>query len=291
MPEVVFGHGASAVRSRARFSRRKPIPIIDSDRTTTPTMTKPPVNSWIAFRKPRPQGRLRLFCFPYAGGGASIYRGWQEALPPEIEVCPVQPPGRENRLSEKRFLRVGPLAEAITEAIRPLTDLPFAFFGHSLGAVVAYETARRLRESGGPGPVQIIVSARRAPGVPPRDEPTYSLPPDEFRAKLEELEGTPEAVLEHPELMELMEPLLRADFELNDTYEPSSGSPLDCPVTVFGGLEDPDVDREHLEPWREITRGAFRLRMFAGGHFFLHDPQARVTETVAQELMPRIAAA
>ena len=231
---------------------------------------------------------MRLFCFPYAGGGASIYRSWQDGLPAEIEVCPVQPPGRENRLSHERFLRVGPLADAVIEAIQPLVDLPFAFFGHSLGAVVAYETAVRLRDSGAPAPVQIIVSARRAPGVAPRDEPTYDLPPDEFRAKLEELEGTPKAVLDHPELMELMEPLLRADFELNDTYEPSGKPPLDSPVTVFGGLEDPDVEREHLEHWKEVTRAEFRLRMFAGGHFFLHDHQATVTASVAEELMPKI---
>lgn len=252
-------------------------------------MKNPSANPWIAFRRPRQQAGLRLFCFPYAAGGASIFRTWQDGLPQEIEVCPIQPPGRENRLSEERFLRVPPLAEAVADAIRPLTDVPFAFFGHSLGAVVAYETALRLRETGGPAPLMMIVSARRAPGVPPRDEPTYSLPPDEFRAKLEELEGTPKAVLEHPELMELMEPLLRADFELNDTYEPSGKEPLECPVTAFGGLEDPDVDREHLEPWEKITRGAFRLRMFAGGHFFIHEQQPTVIASVAQELMPRLA--
>ena len=255
-------------------------------------MSRPSSNPWIAFRKPRPQARLRLFCFPYAGGGASIYRSWQEGLPEEIEICAVQPPGRENRLSEERILRVQPLAAAITEAVGPLLDLPFAFFGHSLGAVVAYETALRLRETGATTPLAIIVSARRAPGVPPPDEePTYKLPPDEFRAKLEELEGTPRAVLEHPELMELMEPLLRADFELNDTYEPSASgaTPLECPVTAFGGLEDSDVEREHLEPWQKISQGQFRLRMFAGGHFFLHELQSAVTAAVAQELMPRIA--
>ena len=252
-------------------------------------MSKAPANPWIAFRKPRAQARLRLFCFPYAGGGASIFRTWQDGLPAEIEVCPIQPPGRENRLSEERFLRVEPLSVEIAAAIKSLTDLPFAFFGHSLGSVVAYETALRLREAGIPEPLQMIVSARRAPGEPPRDEPTHNLPPEAFRAKLVELEGTPKAVLEHPELMELMEPLLRADFELNDTYEPSGAAPLECPVTVFGGLEDPDVERESLEPWAKISKGRFRLRMFAGGHFFLHEQQATVTASVAQELMPRIA--
>lgn len=251
-------------------------------------MTKTSTNPWIAFRKPRAQARLRLFCFPYAGGGASAYRAWQASLPAEIEVCPVQPPGRENRLSEERFLRVGGLAEAVRGALDELLDLPFAFFGYSLGAVVAYETALLLRDAG-LEPLQLLVAARRAPSVPPDQEPTYDLPEAEFRAKLEELEGTPNEVLEHPELMELMEPLLRADFELNDTYEPTAATPLSCPVTAFGGLEDPDVDRQSLEAWREVSGGRFRLRMFAGGHFFLHEHQPALIAAVAQELMPRIA--
>ncbi len=244
-------------------------------------------NPWIAFRKPRPQARLRLFCFPYAGGGASAYRLWQENLPPEIEVCPVQPPGRENRLSEERFRRVAPLAEAVSQAVSPLLDLPFAFFGHSLGAVVAYETAITLRRSTGKSPVHLIASARRAPQVL-EDDPTYNLPPEEFRAKLERLEGTPVEVLEHPELMELMEPLLRADFELNDTYEPSPAAPLECPVAVFGGLEDHETNRELLDPWRAVTRAAFRLRMFPGGHFFLNERRQQVLTAVAQELAPLV---
>ncbi|HEX9734271.1 MAG TPA: alpha/beta fold hydrolase [Thermoanaerobaculia bacterium] len=254
------------------------------------TTTTAAANRWIAYRKPRPHARLRLFCFPYAGGGASIYRTWQAALPPEVEVCPVQPPGRENRLSEERFLRVGPFAAAICDALAPLLDLPFALFGHSLGAVVGYETALKLRDEAGKSPLCLLVSARRAPRVPPDDEPTYDLPDAEFRAKLQELEGTPEEVLVHPELMQLVEPLLRADFELNDTYEPSDRPPLACPVTAFGGLEDPDVAREQLEPWREVTRGPFRLRMFAGGHFFLQEQQQALLAAVAQELMPRLAA-
>lgn len=211
-------------------------------------------------------------------------------MPPGIEVCPVQPPGRENRLSEQRFVRVGPLAEAICEAVKPLLDVPFAFFGHSLGAVVGYEAALRLRKKGEAEPVQLIVSARRAPSVPRDDEPTYNLPDEEFRAKLAELEGTPKEVLEHPELMELMEPLLRADFELNDTYEPSDEPALDIPVTAFGGLEDPEVARDDLDAWRQVSRGTFRLRMFAGGHFFLHEHQQALIAAIAQELVPRIPA-
>lgn len=250
-------------------------------------MKTAPGNPWIAFRKPRPRPRLRLFCFSYAGGGASVFRTWQADLPQELEVCPVQLPGRENRLSEERYRRIAPLTESLCEAIEPLLDLPFAFFGHSLGAIVAYETALRLRDEKGRSPVYLMVSARRAPRIPP-DDPMYELPDDEFRTRLQELEGTPAEVLEHPELMELMEPLLRADFELNDTYEPSDKPPLTCPVAGFGGLTDPDVSRENLEAWREVTRGAYRLRMFPGGHFYLHEHRQALLTAVAQDLMSRL---
>ncbi len=248
---------------------------------------KPPSDPWIAFRKPNPRARLRLFCFSYAGGGASVYRTWHRQLPADIEVCPVQIPGREGRLKEERFRRVERRAGALPEALRPYLDMPFAFFGHSLGAIVAYETAVRLRAEQGKSPVILLVSARRAPQVPPDEEPIYALPPDEFHAKLREFDGTPAEVLEHPELMELLEPLLRADFELNDTYDAATEKPrLDCPITAFGGLEDKDVDRESLEAWREMTRGPFRMRLFPGGHFYLHEGSGTLITAVAQDLMP-----
>lgn len=252
-------------------------------------VARKPSDPWIAFRKPRPHARLRLFCFSYAGGGASVYRTWQQDLPPEIEVCPVQLPGREGRLKEERFRRLEPLIAALTPALVPYLDLPFAFFGHSLGAIVAYEVAQKLRAEHGQGPLCLLVSARRAPHVPPDDEPMYDLPSEEFRERLNEFEGTPAEVLAHPELMELLEPMLRADFEVNDTYEAGDHAPLDCPVTAFGGLEDQDVSREMIEAWRETTTGAFRLRMFPGGHFYLHDGRSALIAAVAQELLPLIA--
>lgn len=249
--------------------------------------TRPQPNPWIAYRKPLPRARLRLFCFPYAGGGASIYRGWAAELPEEIEVCPVQLPGREQRLREKAFTRVEPLIAALADGLAAELDRPFAFFGHSMGALLAFELAHRLRAQQGPEPVHIVASARRAPQLPPDEDKTYLLPEPEFRAKLREIEGTPEAVLEHEELMELLSPLLRADFELNDTYEPFERPALDCPITALGGLEDPDVTREHVEAWGKVTTGHFRLRMFPGHHFFLHDHDGRasVIRAVTESLL------
>jgi len=249
-------------------------------------MTPRTNDPWIAYRKPRPNARIRLFCFPYAGGGALIYRPWVSELPPEIDVFPVQLPGREQRLREKAFTRAGALVEAMTTALLPHFEPPFAFFGHSMGALLSYEVAQRLRQLGKPGPVHILASARRAPQLPMDDEKIYHLLPEpEFRAKLREINGTPEAVLENEELMELLAPIIRADFELNETYEPSQHPPLDVPISAFGGIEDEEVEKEKLEAWRDATTGPFKLRMFPGDHFFLHQEakgalQAAVAETL-----------
>ena len=247
-------------------------------------MTSAGAGPWVAYRKPRRSARLRLFCFPYAGGGATTYRTWGHEMPPEIEVCPVQLPGREQRLREKPFTRMAPLVEALAEALDPLFDLPFAFFGHSMGAVIAYELAHRLRPAR--SPIQLLVSARRPPQLP-REDATWTLPRDEFRARLREMDGTPQEVLEHEELMELMEPLLRADFELNDTYEPPERPPLELPVTAFGGIGDAEVPRETLAAWGELTTGPFRLRMFPGGHFYLHRQTAPLVAAVSEALLRR----
>lgn len=236
---------------------------------------------------------LRLFCFPYAGGGASVFRTWRDALPGGVEVVPVQPPGRENRLREKAFLRMEPLVEALDRAIRPLLDRPYAFFGHSLGASVAYELARRLEAADDvAGPVRFIASGRRPPHLPPFKEPLHTMDDENFVAALRDLEGTPEEALDNSELMALMLPLLRSDFELVETYSETweaERPALGCPVSAFGGLRDRDVPREELAEWERYGE-PFRLRMFPGGHFFLNDEPTRslVLEAVARELAPHL---
>jgi medium-chain acyl-[acyl-carrier-protein] hydrolase len=243
-----------------------------------------PVERWLAYREVNPRARLRLFCFPYAGGGASAYRGWAAALPADVEVCPVQLPGRESRLREPAIDRPEPLIQALADALQAHFSLPFAFFGHSMGAMLAFELTRELRRRGGPLPLHLFVSGRRAPQVPAREPDIHDLPEPEFLAKLRELNGTPEEVLQHAELMRLLLPVLRADFAVNETYVFHPEEPLDLGISGFGGLGDAEVSREDIVPWSEHARGAFRLRMLPGDHFFLHSARDLLTEAVARDL-------
>ena len=242
------------------------------------------LNSWMTCRKPIPQARLRLFCFPYAGGGVSIFRAWSDGLPADVEVCPVQLPGRGTRLMEPPFTRLSPLIQALAQALFPLLDKPFAFFGHSLGALVSFELARQLRRQYAVQPVRLFISADRAPQIPNRDPPVHNLPEGEFLLELRRLNGTPSEVLEDEELRQIMLPLLRADFAVYETYGYSTEPPLNCPISAFGGLQDHRVSRGDLEAWRDQTSVSFSLRMFPGDHFFLNTTQPVVLRALSQEL-------
>lgn len=239
--------------------------------------------SWFARPRVNDAASVRLFCFPYAGGGATLFRTWPGDLPPFVEVFAAQLPGRGPRLSEPSFTRLTTMVEALAEAITPHLDRPFAFFGHSMGAMISFELARLLRSERRPQPAHLFVSGRRAPQWPEDSRRTYDLPEPEFVEELRRLSGTPREVLEHPELMQLMIPLLRADFAVCQTYEYVPGPPLGCPLTVFGGLED-ETTREQLEPWREQTTSAFELRMLPGNHFFINEAQRQVLHIIGQQL-------
>lgn len=246
-------------------------------------------DGWIKRFRPRLEAQLRLFCFPYAGGGASVFRLWPEELPEGIEVCAVQLPGRESRWREEAFRRVDPLADAATEALSDRLGGSFAFFGHSMGAILAFEVARRLCRRGAPGPRHLFVSGRPAPRVEDTDPPIRDLPRDEFIDAVRAYSGTPEEVLQNEELMELVEPLLRADFSVSETYEyRPDPEPLAVPITVFGGLQDEEVSPEDLEAWRLETRGEFRKHLLEGGHFFLHEKREEVLRVVSRELEPHL---
>lgn len=242
-------------------------------------------NGWLVKPKPNPQATLRLFCFPYSGAGASVYYKWADVLPNTLEVCAVQLPGRETRLTEPLFNHLEPLTEELAAALLPALQGPFAFFGHSMGALISYELTRYLRRQGGPQPQHLLVSGHTAPQLPDREPPIHALPEPAFLEKLRELDGTPEAVLEHPELRELLLPILRADFSVCETYAFSDSAPLACAIAAFGGLQDAYVSREQLAAWQALTRGPFSLRMFPGGHFYLNQNQMLLLKAVAQELL------
>jgi medium-chain acyl-[acyl-carrier-protein] hydrolase len=244
-------------------------------------------NAWLPTSGKRLRGQLRLFCLPYAGGGASLFHTWSELLPAGIEVCPVQLPGRETRLAEQAFSQVDELLDPLEKVLLPYLDEPYALFGHSMGALISFELARRLRRNPSVRqPLRLLASGCRAPQLPDPHPPTYHLPEGAFIAELRRLRGTPEAVLQHPELLHLLLPLLRADFALCETYAYTTEQPLACPLSVFGGLQDSDISRAEIIAWSsQTTSTRFKARFFPGDHFYLHQEQPALLRALAQDLL------
>ena len=243
---------------------------------------------WIARFPARPSARLRLFCVPYAGGSASAYRAWGDGLPAGIEVCAVQLPGRETRYSEPLLTDARTAAAALVEAMTPLLDRPFAFFGHSLGALLAWETVLALGRQRDLAPVSLLVSGHRAPHLPRELRPIHGLPDGSFIDELRRLNGTPSEVFDDPELLALVLPQLRADFRMAETYEPAPAPPLSCPVVALGGSDDDRTPRRALQAWRDLTRGPFDLRLFPGDHFYLNAQRPALLGVVARHLAPHL---
>lgn len=227
---------------------------------------------------------LRLFCFPYAGGGATIFRTWPHGLPENLEICPVHLPGRGARSTERPFSDLRQLVRSLADDIAPYLGEPFAFFGHSMGALISFELARYLRRSRGLEPSHLFVSGCRAPQVRNPEPPTYDLPEAEFIAELKRINGTPPEVFEYAELMQMVLPLLRADFSVCQTYSYLHEPPLSCPVTAFGGIQDRDVTREHLEGWGQQTTGRFRMNLLPGDHFFINTSQRQLLNRLGENL-------
>lgn len=252
-------------------------------------MNRSPLNGWTIYFGRNPGARLRLFCFPYAGGGATIYSTWPRGLPPEVEVVAVQPPGREGRLAEKPFADLMELTAAMHQALRPHLDKPFAFYGHSNGGLMAFELARALRREGGPLPLHLFAGGRPAPQLELDEPPIHHLPHDEFIHELRRFAGTPEEILQNEEIMELIMPLLRADFALGETYRYTHEPPLDVPISAYGGRRDDEVSVDEVEAWREQTTAEFRLQIFPGDHFFINGDRTLVLAELSRELRPLIA--
>lgn len=232
--------------------------------------------AWLVCRQPKPAARLRLLCVPYAGGGTSVFAGWASRLPDDVEVSAVRLPGRESRLLQRPYRSLDDLLPDLAEAVVDYCREPFMLFGHSMGALIAYELARWLRTDGSPGPEHLMVSARRAPHLAHNRPAIHDLPDDALVERLRHFGGVPEQLLANPAAMRLVIPVLRADVQLNDAYTFQPGPPLECPITAFGGQADTHVDHAGLAAWAELTRGEFALSTFPGGHFFIHSARAEL---------------
>ncbi|MFF7636224.1 thioesterase II family protein [Kitasatospora sp. NPDC008050] len=233
----------------------------------------------------RPQAGTRLFCFPYAGGGVSTFRDWAAALPGDIEPWAIQLPGREEQLGTPPLDRMGDVLNALVPAIIPHLDRPFAFFGHSMGGLVAWHLTCSLQRMEAGSPTRLFVSACAPPQVrDPAARQHHADPDEELIEKLRSWNATPEAVLADPELMTLLLPAIRADLAVVETYRFNGAPLLNCPVTAFGGTEDDSAGHAMLPRWGELTAGGFDLRMFPGGHFFLHSAGPAVLAEISGRL-------
>jgi len=242
------------------------------------------ISPWVSIPSPNPAARIRLVCFPYAGGAASIFHSWPSQLPEEVEVWAVELPGRGSRIGEPAFTSMAPLIEAAARFLAPYLDPPFVFFGHSMGAMIAFELARKLRDDYGFEPSRLLVSGRRAPHIPDLDRPCYDLPQPELIQKLRRMKGTPQELLEDPEMMDLLIPILRADFSICQTHRYQPGERLPVPIAAFGGIEDDEETPDLLEEWARHTTQEFSLRLLPGNHFFLHSSQRLLMAMLSEEL-------
>jgi medium-chain acyl-[acyl-carrier-protein] hydrolase len=215
-------------------------------------------------------GALRLFCFPYAGGSSQVFRGWQRHFASQVALSLAHLPGRAARVGEPPFKKHKPLVNALADAIIPQLPPAFAFWGHSMGALISFELARELRRRGQPAPLALFLSGRGAPQIPDPDPPTFNLPEPKFIAELRRLNGTPKELLDSPELKEFFLPTIRADFELVETYEYEPGATLTCAICAYGGLQDTSVPAANLKAWQKQTSGPFKARMFPSDHFYIH---------------------
>lgn len=247
--------------------------------------------TWFTCLKQNTRASLRLFCFPYAGGSAHAFRAWVNDVPDWVELYAANLPGRGARVAEPSYTSLTQLTRALAHGIEPYLDKSFAFFGHSLGALLAFELARRLRRERGLEPAHLFVSAYHAPHLKDRSPPIHDLPDAEFLEQLRKLNGTPPEILSNAELMEFMLPILRADFEVLETYSYLPDFPAGCPLEAYGGLQDPEAGHQELSAWREHTTGSFALRMFPGDHFFVNTSRQLVLQQMLRALSRSEAAA
>ncbi|WP_327356202.1 thioesterase II family protein [Streptomyces sp. NBC_01304] len=227
---------------------------------------------------------LRLFCIPYAGGSSYVYRGWQRAFPAGIDVCPIELPGRGTRIRDPLPTDLDALVDDILATMDDRLDGPFALFGHSFGAALAFEAATRLEATGRP-PAHLAVAAYRAPSSAPVTDSDARLPDAQFREVLRKMGGTPAELLDDDAFMEMAMPVIRADMLLADAYGDRTPPPLSCPVSTHGGADDWFTQAD-LKAWSRHAGGRFAMHEYPGGHFFLQTHEAELQRALRSELHP-----
>jgi medium-chain acyl-[acyl-carrier-protein] hydrolase len=237
-------------------------------------------------KKDRPEARVRLFCFTFAASSAQIFHGWNDYVPDWLEVSGCELPGHGGRLAETPLDAQGAAALEIADILEPVLDRPYALFGHCLGAALAYEATRILRERGKAQPLRLFSSGARGPhlGIPIAD--VESMEDDEFIEHMHKAYSAPITFLRHPEMRPLFLPMVRADARMTQNYRYVPGPPVDYPVTAMAGETDPDVQREHLEGWRQHTTGSVMTRLYPGNHFYFLDSGPALLADFASALEP-----
>ena len=242
---------------------------------------------WIARRRRSAGARLRLFCFPHVGAGGAAFNAWADRMPDDVELCGIRLPGRENRLREPLLDEHRELFESLEPALAPLLDLPFVLVGHCSGSVLAYELARRLSAAGGAQPELVVLSSTDGPSRRRIDDPLHLLPRQELLARVVEFGGMAKDVLDDPDLMDMYERILRADYRLIERLEYSAGPPLDVPITVIGGRHDAFVSRLGMAAWSTETTKEFSLHLVDAGHYILNEAGDLVSRLVSPAAVGR----
>lgn len=239
-------------------------------------------NTFLLYPHKNRKARFRLFCFPYAGGGASIFHNWLDAFPAEVEVCPIQLPGRENRILERAYRSFSILIQELKDSLREFLDVPYAFLGHSMGALICYELTRALAVAKSTQPLELFVSAFAAPH---EYKPIMSDFSDEdLLSHLRHLNGIPKEFFQDSMYSEKLLSVVRDDFNLIKSYEFITGEKLKIPIIALGGNDDPIVSSSSLKAWGSLTKSSFVAHTFPGDHFFIKDAENLLIPWVVSEV-------